>query len=66
MKFDFICDTNVPGVKLDNRNGTIVIKGCVDLTLDDERENHLLLLGACCVRVDSMFPVTFPRGCPPR
>ena len=34
----------------------------MDVIFDDERENDLLPLGACYVSVDSMFPVTFPRG----
>ena len=38
----------------------------MDVIIDDERENHLLLIGACYVSVDSMFPVTCPPGCPPR
>ena len=65
MKFDFIYDTNVPGVYTYNSKDTIPIRGCVDVILDDERENHLLLKGACYLSVDSMFPVTCLRGCQP-
>ena len=64
-QFGCINASNIPGVYTGNRNGTIVIRGRLDVIFDDEHENHLLAIGACCLTVDCMFPVTFPRGCPP-